>query len=292
MRKKANDLRVRQSGAKSTTYLAVKNTMGSDYGFTKIWVGKSNTKAARSQILDLFDHHSRSKGLLPVGREDAGAHFTFMLVDAGTGWLHFDSAGHYANHYERFQPEHNLRALLSQSFPVISFFCSDGASYGIQHWQKGQVIARYRSSFFMDRKTFNDPEAAQKWYPVFQDWQALLPSNITEADFLETLPAPIHASTIPDQPKYKPYDHYPQNFARLFGWEPGLNGACVEFNPEGNSGRGGFYHLEAGDYTVVTEADEYEGISSITVTVNARHYAHPNPGKVYVPTFDEDTNVW
>ncbi|MEM9931140.1 MAG: hypothetical protein AAF840_15080 [Bacteroidota bacterium] len=272
--------------------------MGSDYGFTKLWVGKGKTAAARKHILDLFDEKAKSHHLQPIARENEGAHFTLLLLDAGSGWLHFDWLGHYVSYYDSRQPQHSLHALLSHHYPTIAYFCSDDAKYGIRRWHKGEVIAKYTSSFFLNQQLFNDEEAAKAWFPVYSDWQDLLAPDITEEVFTQTLPRPYTKATAPPLGTPRKYVQFPDPFNKLFGWEPALGWACIAFNPEGNPGRGDYYQIEAGDY--VRNSPDPDGFNEdyddedppIDVIVHARHYAHPNPGTTYQPTWDEDTYYW
>ncbi|WP_157472367.1 hypothetical protein [Neolewinella persica] len=221
--------------------------------------------------------------MAPVEREDEGAHFTFLMADADTGWLHFDSLGHYAS-WDRSRNENLLTAALSRLFPIIRYYCSDDAAYTIERWKDGKVLSKYRSAA-EGPNLYDHPEKAKEWDPLFAGWKDLLSAGINEKEFLKSLPKLRHKDT-PGPPVYQTYNHFPTTFARLFGWEKELNGTCIAFNPEGMPGRGYLSKVIAGDYT-----DTFEDNGG-KVIIHARHYAHPNPGKNYYPTWDEDMDKW
>ena len=233
--------------------------MITDYSFAKIYAGNAREQTAKD-LLQWLEARCEKHGLLPLPSEQ-GAHCSVMLISDKTRWLHFSSLGHFlpesTHHYKPFTH------LLSQKHPVIGYQGRDGGPYILRRFAAGKVTARY--AIFEEGRHFDSEATAMPWNPVREDWQDLLDDAVTEEDFYRLLPSAQH----PDAPKptysYDLFD-LPEHFNRLFGWNPELNYASIEFYPDGPEGRGDFYEAQSGDYV-----DQERGLS-----IFVRHYAHPD----------------
>lgn len=237
--------------------------MHTDFSFLKAYLADRTPTECSDQLREWLREQCHEHGLLPV-KHEVEAHFTFMLIESDTEWLHFSYTGHFLPlDTEKYQ---TLTQAVSTQFPVIDYRALDGQTYVLRHFQATKVAARYTAN----QNGFDSRAEADPWQPVFAEWQGLLARGITAEDFHRLLPSP-HYPGAPVEKKELDYFDLPEHFITLFGWHPDLNYACVEFPQDGPDGRGDFYEPEAGDYT-----DQERHLR-----IYIRHYAHPAPGNDY-----------
>lgn len=233
--------------------------MTTDYSFLKIYHGDRQPAAAANKLLAWLDEAAASQGLRSVEGEQ-GAHFSVMLIEGETAWLHLDTMGHFLPQSSTTYA--TVPQLLSLEHSVVDFRGSDGGPYVLRRFSNKKVTARY--AVYGNDGRFESLAAAEPWNPVFADWEGLLSPDVDANDFYRLLPPPRHPDT-PTPTVMTDYFDLPEHFNKLFGWYGELNYACIEFPPDGPLGRGDFYEPESGDY-VDRERD---------LRIYVRHYMHP-----------------
>lgn len=241
--------------------------METDFSFQKLYLGDLPSAESAQQLIQRLDERCRENGLLPVD-EETTSHFTYLLIESDTNWLHFASMGHFLP--QTAYDYATVIQLLSDDFHLIDFKGKDGGPYVIRRYTKRIVSARYAT--YGDEGIYESRADAEPWFPVFTNWQGLLQPEITAEEFHALLPAPVYPGAPEPETEVDFFD-LPEHFNRLFGWHRELNYAAVEFRPDGPDGRGDFYESEAGDYT-----DQQRGLR-----IFIRHYAHPDAGNKYTP---------
>lgn len=232
--------------------------MITDFSFTKLYAGDA-THAAATSVLQWLDDQCSTHGLQPVQNEKT-SHFSVLMIVGAGKWLHLDTLGHFLPEATKeYKP---LTHLLSEKYPVVSFRGRDGGPYILRRITDGNITARY--AVYEAGRRYPTPESAALWNPVLEDWQDLLASDNAAANFYQLLPPPQHPDTPTPTAAFDRFD-LPEHFNQLFGWNPELNYASIEFLPDGPKGRGDFYEANTGDYV-----DEERKLK-----VFVRHYAHP-----------------
>lgn len=238
--------------------------MITDFSFSKLYVGTTGREAS-AKVLQWIDSRAAQHGLLPVDNEN-DAHFSILLIASNSKWLHLSSLGHFLPEAtDIYQP---IAHLLSQEYPVVAFRGRDGGPYILRRFTEGKVTARY--AVYEAGRRYPSLESAALWNPIRDDWEDLLADENAVADFYKLLPPPQHPDTPTPTVAFDLFD-LPEHFNRLFGWNPELNYAAIEFLPDGPGGRGDFYEEKSGDYL-----DTVRGLR-----IFVRHYAHPTAATGY-----------
>lgn len=241
--------------------------MHTDFSFQKIYHRNLLSASAAKEVLEWADQMCLTNGLTPVETE-GGAHFSLMLIEGGTPWLHFSGRGHFSPHSSANYA--TVTQLLSERYPVLDFQGRDGGPYVLRRFDDREVTARY--AVYGDTGRFDSVAAAELWNPVFAPWEEVLAPGLSAEQFYQLLPAPRHPES-PVPTVMTDYFDLPEHFNTLFGWHRELNYACIEFAPDGPNGRGDFYEPEAGDY-VDKDRD---------LRIYVRHYVHPEGNARYAP---------
>ncbi len=233
--------------------------MTTDFSFLKLYTGDTG-KMATNSVLQWFDNQCSEHGLVSVPHEDQ-AHLSVLLIADSGQWLHLDTLGHFLPaSTKNYQP---IAHQLSTKYPVVGFWGRDNGPYILRRFADGKVTARY--AIYEAGRHYPSLDSAELWNPVLEDWQDLLDGEDAVANFYKLLPPPRH----PDSPtptfSFDLFD-LPEHFNQLFGWNPELNYASIEFLPDGPKGRGDFYEADNGDYV-----DEERKLD-----IFIRHYAHPD----------------
>lgn len=235
--------------------------MGSEFKFTKYFIGDTDHQAAVSDLLSFINKRCRQNGLVPVDSA-RDAHFVLLVAEGASRWLHFDSKGHYSplNSLE-FTP---VITELSSWKPSISCQITPPDGFVLRQYENGELKARYAN--LNEGNRFENFQSAEDWVPVHEKWEHLLRTGVTSQDFYAALPAPVFA-TAPTPTYYTPNAELPGRLCDLFGWEPLLNTVAVNHPVKEGAG----YRSQAGEYL--------DAASGIRTTI--RCWAHPDPKGQY-----------
>lgn len=239
--------------------------MQTDFSFQKLYLADKKPAQSAHQLINWLDEKCVENGLQPVP-EEAAAHFTYLLIESESNWLHFSSTGHFLP--QSSEVYSSMVQLLSDDHHLVDIQIRDGGPYILRRFDQQKVVGRY--AVYGDDGRYESIEAAEPWNPVYAAWQGLLAPGITSDQFYRLLPPPQHVDS-PTPIVAIDYFDLPEHFNLLFGWHRELNYAAVAFRPDGPDGRGDFYESEAGDY-VDQERD---------LRIYVRHYAHPDGDNKY-----------